>query len=76
MTLKDLFIGDSKRYKYGEMCRMSVPWRKTNAKLNFYSKGELTVLSLAAASISVHLSLVTCILFALVVCSHHLLHYL
>jgi hypothetical protein len=40
MGFKETFIGDGERYNYRHMCIPQLPWRKTDAKLNFYSKGE------------------------------------
>lgn len=40
MGLKATLIGEGDRYKYGPMCMPTVPWKKSTAKLNFYSKDE------------------------------------
>eukprot|EP00934_Nitzschia_sp_Nitz4_P006516 Nitzschia sp. Nitz4//scaffold238_size30058//23094//25088//NITZ4_008005-RA/size30058-augustus-gene-0.19-mRNA-1//-1//CDS//3329543546//6506//frame0 len=48
MGFKETFIGDSERYNYGHMCVPQVPWRKSNQKLNFYTKDEPIPIFLAA----------------------------
>lgn len=40
MGFRETFIGDGDRYNYGAMCVPSLPWRKTDQKLNFYAKGK------------------------------------
>eukprot|EP00536_Pseudo-nitzschia_multiseries_P013586 jgi/Psemu1/320487/estExt_fgenesh1_pm.C_5920001 len=40
MGLKGKLIGDGDRYRYGPMCMPTLPWRKDNPKLNFYSLDE------------------------------------
>jgi hypothetical protein len=40
MGLKEIFLGDSERYNYMQMCIPQIPWRKTDAKLNFYTRGK------------------------------------
>jgi hypothetical protein len=40
MGFKETFIGDGERYNYRQMCIPQLPWRKSNAKLNFYAKGK------------------------------------
>jgi hypothetical protein len=40
MGFKEMFVGDSERYNYSQMCVPNNPFRKGTAqKLNFYSKG-------------------------------------
>lgn len=41
MGWRDIWIGDGERYNYTQMCMPQLPWRKTDAKLNFYTKGSL-----------------------------------
>ena len=38
--VKELLVGDSERYNYGHMCIPQLPWRKSDAKLSFYTKGK------------------------------------
>ena len=40
MGFKETFLGDGERYNYVNMCIPQLPWRKTNAKLNFYTRGK------------------------------------
>lgn len=40
MGFKETFLGDGDRYNYRQMCVPQLPWRKSNAKLNFYAKGK------------------------------------
>ena len=40
MGLKATLVGEGDRYDYLSLCMPTVPWKKSSAKLNFYSKGK------------------------------------
>lgn len=40
---KDRLLGDPELYNYSSICIPSCPWRKTERKLTFYTKGEHAV---------------------------------
>ena len=47
MGLKALLLGEGDRYRYGPMCMPTVPWKKSDVKLNFYDKGMYAFIMLA-----------------------------
>jgi hypothetical protein len=48
MGFKETLLGDGERYNYVHMCIPQLPWRKTDAKLNFYTRGKARIIWLVS----------------------------